>query len=191
MKLVKIITVTAACALSYTLAQAVHVWEDPGAWSSGVMAYSTAPKYNAKELTLDLFGSYAHGESHLKHIFETDIRRNGTWGGGVGINYFFTPWLGIGGDINMGDNRGPLVDQALGSLILRAPLGNSCVAPYVFGGGGRSFGSPSWQWLGDVGVGIEFRVSPGAGIFADGRYVWAERNSGDGLLLRAGLRLAF
>jgi hypothetical protein len=189
MKLTKIITLTAACVLSTSIARAVHVWEDPGAWSSSVVSYSTMPKYTGNELSLDFFGSYLHGESHLKHLFDTDIRHNGNWGGGVGVNYFFTSWLGIGGDVNMGDNRGPLIDQALGSLILRAPLGNSGFAPYVFGGGGRRF-DPSWEWLGDVGVGIEFRVSPVCGIFADGRYIWADRTS-DALLLRAGIRIAF
>jgi len=190
--------------LTAGMANAVHVWEDPGGWSSSIFCYTaTGSKYTANELSLDLSGSFIAGERHLSKLFETNIR-HGRWGGNAGINYFFTRELGVGGDINMSDNGGRFVDQALGQLIARWPFDPSGFAPYIFGGGGRGFDNPvphvnadneveggnSWEWLGDLGVGFEYRLNPATGIFADGRYIWADKTS-DRLLLRAGLRLVF
>jgi hypothetical protein len=175
------------------IAKAVHVWEDPGAWGSGIFVYNVPPenRFPANELSLDLSGSYIAPERGLQHLFETDIRHRGKWGGNVGVNYFFLPYLGIGGNINMSDNRGAFVDQALGNLILRFPICPISVAPYIFGGGGRGF-DPSWEWFADGGVGLEWRPNATTGIFTDATYMWHLKDgSVDRLLLRAGIRLAF
>jgi hypothetical protein len=66
---------------------------------------------------------------------------------------------------------------------------NSGLAPYVFGGGGRQT-DPEWQWTGHAGVGLEYRFNPVTGVFADGRYTWADRTS-DSILFRAGVRFVF
>src|SRR5204863_6889947 len=142
MKLAKIITVTMAAGLMATAARAVHVWQDPGAWSTATFTYSTAPRYAGNEFTLDFFGSYLHPERGLNHLFETDIRKDGQWGGGVGGNYFFTPWFGIGGDANFSDHGsfgGNFCDYVMGSAIIRFPICNIGLAPYIFAGGGREF----------------------------------------------------
>jgi hypothetical protein len=147
-----------------------------------------AQLFTEKELSLDLFGTYIAPEGKFKDLFKTNIR-NGDWGGGVGFNYFLSKNVGIGGDINMPANGGSFVDQALGSLTLRAPLGSSGVAPYVFGGGGRGF-DPRWEWFADVGVGLEYRPTHHVGIFIDSRYMWHfEEGSNDRIFFRAGLRL--
>jgi len=210
MKLTKIITVTVAGVLVATTARAVHVWEDPAGWSTTTFSYNaTAPKYTGNELSLDMFGSYWALERGLGHLFETDIRGDrGRWGGGVGLNYFFTPYLGIGGDVNWSDHRGfggPSTDWAMGNLILRLPIGNTGIAPYVFGGGGRQFNGlfrdpetgdlfagKRYEWVADAGVGVEVRITPGLGVFTDGRYIWHTKDNGvDRLALRAGVRIAF
>src|SRR5438067_12287272 len=117
MKLKRIVTFSAALMLTAGVARAVHVWEDPGAWGTTVISYgSTTPYYTANELSLDLFGSYVAAERHFTDLFDTNIR-HGNWGGGVGLNYFITREIGLGGDINIGKNGGKFVDQALGSLI--------------------------------------------------------------------------
>jgi hypothetical protein len=184
------------------MANAVHVWEDPGAWSSGVFVYNVPPenRFTANELSLDLSGSYIAPQRGLQHLFETDIRHRGKWGGNVGVNYFFLPYLGIGGNINMSANGGTFVDQALGNLILRWPICPIGIAPYIFGGGGRGFDSfggvdrfdPAWQWFADGGVGLEWRPNATTGIFTDATYQWhLKEGSFDRLLLRFGLRLVF
>lgn len=190
-----VIATTIALMLTAGVSRAVHIWEDPGAWGSGVFVYNVPPanRFTANELSLDLSGSYIAPERGLSHLFETDIRHRGKWGGNVGLNYFFTPYLGVGGNINMSDNRGEFVDQALGNVILRLPLcpGPCGLAPYIFGGGGRGF-DPSWEWLADGGVGLEFRPNATTGIFTDAAYIWHLKDgSFDRLLLRVGLRLIF
>jgi hypothetical protein len=191
MKLKTLAMAGAGLMLCVSAAQAVHVWEDPSGWSSGVFSYdrsSNTPRFSANELTFDLFGSYGAGERNIEHIFDTNIR-HGKFGGGVGINYFFTREIGIGVDMDMGDNRGHLVDQVLGSLIARFPIEVAGVAPYIFGGGGRGI-DPEWEWVGHAGLGLEWRLSPAMGIFADGRYIWPD-HSADRILFRAGVRMAF
>jgi len=166
-----------------------HVWEDPhGWWGYHWKRNPDMSFYNCNELTMDFFGSYIAGERRIEDIFKTNIR-HGTWGGGVGANYFFTRWLGIGGDVNIPANGGPFVDSINGNLIARIPIANTGLAPYIFGGGGRQT-DPAWQWTGQAGTGLEFRFNPYTGIFADTRYVWADKTS-DSIYFRAGLRFAF
>ena len=174
MKLKTFVTLSAVLILVSGTAHASHVWDNSDAWANELLTY-------------DQKSTALYSENDL---FKTDIR-NGTWGGGVGLNYFLTREIGISGDINMGDNGGSFVDQALGSLILRWPIGSSCFAPYVFGGGGRAF-DPTWEWLGDAGVGFEFRMNPLAGFFIDSRYLWhVKEGSSDRIFFRAGLRVVF
>ncbi len=174
-----------------TASAAEHIWEDPGGWSRSVFYYDTeaGPRFNANELSLDLFGSYLNPERKFNDLFETNIR-HGTWGGGVGLNYFFTRELGIEADVNMSAHEGRIVDQVLGNLVLRIPIESARIAPYIFGGGGRSV-SPDWDWLADAGVGLDFRLSRVTGIFADARYIWHDEKTYDRLLIRTGLRLVF
>lgn len=194
MKLTKVITLTAALMLTGGMAKAVHVWEDPGGWWGGATTYdTTTPLYTANELSLDGFGSYVAGQRGIEHIFETSIRGNrGRFGGGAGVNYFFTRVLGIGGDVNVvGNTGGNFIDQAAGSLILRLPIDPTGLAPYIFGGGGRVT-NPVWAWEGHAGIGIEYRLNPVIGIFSDARYMWVDNSSlSDRLYLRAGLRFVF
>ena len=191
MKMNKIVGITAALMLTAGMARAAHIWEDPGGWAGGVFVYDTSggPRYTAQELSLDAFGSYVAGEHHLGNLFDTNIR-HGIWGGGVGLNYFITPQVGISGDINIGANGGNFVDQAIGNLVFRWPIEPTGFAPYIFGGGGRGF-DPAWEWLADLGVGFEYRFNPATGFFLDGRYIWADHVVNDRLMLRAGLRLVF
>ncbi len=194
MKLTKLITLTSALMLTAGMARAVHVWEDPAGWWGSATTYdTTVPLYTANELSLDAFGLYTAGERGIEHIFETRITGNrGVWGGGVGVNYFFTRELGIGGEADILANvPGNFVDQFNGSLILRFPLDPSGFAPYIFGGGGRVT-NPLWAWEGHAGVGVEYRLNPVVGVFSDVRYIWVDNvNLTDRLMIRAGLRLVF
>ena len=189
MTMKQMVILAAGLALMTGASAATHLYEDPNGWVTTAVSYSNPPKFTDQELSLDLFGSYIHPEEKFSHLFQTNIRHDGTWGGGVGLNYFFAKNVGIGADVDMGANGGTFVDAALGNLILRLPIESAGLSPYVFGGGGRGF-DPTGQWLWDGGVGLEFRFNPVTGLFVDGRYIWAETTS-DALYLRAGLRLVF
>ncbi|HYG36860.1 MAG TPA: hypothetical protein VEC99_18855 [Clostridia bacterium] len=189
----KLITVTSALILLASAAKAAHIWEDPSGWWDAHFTYDqNAPKYTAQELSLDLFASYINPERNFPDLFDTSIRE-GFWGGGVGLNYFLTRSFGLGADFNISSKTGDLdlVDQVTGSAILRLPLGNSGIAPYIIGSGGRSI-SPRYSWIYGGGVGIEARFNPTTGIFSDARFFWSERATEDNrLLIRAGVRLVF
>jgi hypothetical protein len=190
MKLKNILAVGAVLIMTSGIAKAAHIWEDPNSWWSGHFSYETGPRYTAGEFSLEGFGSYMAAERKIGDLFETNIR-HGEWGGGVGLNYFFTREIGIGSDINIGDNRGHFVDHVMGNLYARFPIEPSGFAPYVFGGGGRST-DQIWEWLLHAGIGIEYRFNPITGIFFDTRYIWHTKDgSTDRLQFRAGLRLAF
>ncbi|HLX69566.1 MAG TPA: hypothetical protein VKV04_08055 [Verrucomicrobiae bacterium] len=172
-----------------TTTQDVHVWNDPNQWWANHWTHSTGSPYMDNELSLDLFANYMANQRKIEDLFKTNIR-HGVWGGGVGLNYFFVKYLGIGGDIEMpAANLGNFVNNINGSLIARFPIACSGLAPYVFGGGGRQT-NPEWQWTGHAGVGAEYRFNPGVGIFTDARYTWADKTS-DTILFRAGFRFAF
>ncbi|HXT11982.1 MAG TPA: hypothetical protein VN873_10510 [Candidatus Angelobacter sp.] len=172
-----------------TTTTTTHIWNDPHAWWQNHWSNNGAQLYTANEASLDLFGSYLSGEHKIENVFHNSIR-HGFWGGGVGINYFFTRELGIGGDINIPDDHfGHFVNNIDGSLIARMPIGNCGLAPYIFGGGGRQT-DPVWQWTGHAGVGVEYRFNPGTAFFTDARYVWVDKTP-DEILFRAGLKLVF
>jgi hypothetical protein len=196
---IKFVTMTAAVLLTAgtamtqttvteTTTTTTHVWTDPGAWWGSHWVAGPADRYTANELSLDFFGSYLAGQRAFEKMFDTNIR-HGKWGGGVGANYFFTRNIGIGGDINIPDDGGNFINNVNGSLIARVPIGNSGLAPYIFGGGGRQT-DPSWEWTGHLGVGLEYRFNAVTGIFVDDRYTWV-KHTPDQMLFRAGLRFVF
>lgn len=191
----RILILGASFFLTVASAPAAHIWEDPSGWWTGLSAPDpNAPRYTANELSLDLFASYINPETEFHELFEHNIR-HGNWGGGVGLNYFFTQNLGLGADFNASDKNanelGGMFDYTTGNLYLRFPLGNSGFSPYVFGGGGRGM-SPVWDWVYGGGVGLEYRFSPATGIFSDARYLWNDRSTDlNTLTIRAGFRIVF
>jgi len=187
------IAIIGACTLGGTTVRAQHEWEDPNAWTGNHFeSHYQGPLYSSQEVSLDLFASYINPEGEFHDLFETSIR-NGFWGGGAGVNYFFTRELGIGGDFNMSSKPDDLalVDQATGNLIFRIPIGNTGLAPYAIGSGGRAI-SPRWDWVYGGGVGMEFRFNPTTGIFSDARFLLANHSDDPNrLLIRTGVRITF
>ena len=185
MKLKTLLLGVATVVVTANSAMADHTWS----WNTKErFAYDrdATDKFRANELTFDLFGNYNKGQRKWNDVFDTSMR-HGDFGGGLGVNYFFTPILGIGGDAYWLDDKGSFINNVSSSLIVRFPI--DCVAPYMFGGVGRNF-DPVDEWAAHAGVGVEFRLNPFTGIFLDGRYVFADKSS-DYSMLRTGLRFAF
>ena len=172
------------------LGAAGRVWADeasPAPTANNIqVAY---PYYRAQELSLDVFGTGSVGEQTLDHVSGARLEHNGRLGGGLGLNYFFTRCVGVGGDVYTENEHPSFVYSASGNLIVRVPLGDSGVAPYVFGGGGYQFDEVA-QRFGQVGAGVEFRFNQQAGLFVDGRYVITDRTENYGVG-RVGLRVSF
>ena len=175
--------------IAFTASAQQHLWTDPnGWWNEHFTTNPDAPRYTANELTLDAFGSFLAPERRPLDLFKTNLRR-GVWGGGMGLNYFFSRYFGFGADMDLPADGGHLIDQFGGNLIGRIPIGNSGLAPYLFGGGGGTI-DPEFQPFAQVGVGLEYRFNPFTGIFIDTRYEWPEHTT-DMIMFRSGLRFAF
>ena len=136
-------------------------------------------KFNAPDFSLDLFGTWADRDR-----FGDDDEN---FGGGLGVTYYPIRFLGISADSYLEEWRVPY--RANGSLIVRVPLGQTGLAPYGFGGGGRQWKFVP-QWTAHAGGGLELKLNPYTGIFGDWRRVFPE-TTGDYHLVRAGLRVGF
>ena len=149
------------------------------------------------EFQLDLFGQYTdgNGPNHAGPI------REHAWGGGIGLNYFFTQNLGVGVDAawlfgdewGSGDGDETTIHNFSASLIARFPM--DCVAPYVYVGGGAAVDGLQWASA-HGGVGVEWRLQPQKmGVFVDGRWTYYGDRHGNGDLNnfsgRVGLRFIF
>ena len=159
--------------------------------------------FSDTELQLDFFGAYADGNStdHAGYI------QDHGWGGGVGINYFFARYFGLGVDgIWLYGRENAAAEDRVGgehttfhnvtsSLIFRYPMDHLCLAPYAFAGGGFHVDGDQWG-SGHVGVGVEYRVVPHkVGIFADTRWNYFGTRYGHGdqnnVVVKAGFRVIF
>jgi hypothetical protein len=125
-----------------------------------------------KESNLRVFGTYLdEGENQ--------------WGGGLGLDYFFSKYAGIGLSTHMEDIEGTAVDNLASEIYLRWPIEKWHLAPYAIGAGGYEFGTQ--EWFQAVGGGVELRFKKRFGIFADYQYVFHEDN--DDSVIRAGIRI--
>ncbi len=112
------------------------------------------------------------------------------WGGGLGVNYFFTKHIGIGVEQDLGGRGGQAEWVTAGNLFLRYPF---CfgLAPYGLVGGGFAYGTGKGHGFGHVGGGLEYRVTDNIGLFSDARYLYSSENPKNAVLGRAGVRFAF
>jgi len=120
------------------------------------------------------------------------------WGGGLGVNYFFTKYIGIGveqdivGREAFGGSSGGAKWITAGNFLLRYPICSWNLAPYAMVGGGAAYASEQAGYgFGHVGGGLEYRFTNNIGVFSDARYVYSSEDPKNALLGRAGLRFAF
>lgn len=159
---------------------------------------STAPDklpdsdlYRAQEFSVDLFGTGAIDQRTIDHFSGNRVKHNGVLGGGAGINYFFTRYIGIGGDAYVEHPDHHYIETPSGNLIVRIPILDTGFAPYVFGGGGYQFSEDAaGQDFAQGGGGVEFRFERDIGLFVDGRYVFTDKTQ-NYAVVRAGIRLSF
>jgi hypothetical protein len=143
----------------------------------------TSDIFTANELSLDAFGFYSS---------QNKDGGSSAWGPGAGINYFFTQNFGIGTDTYADAFNSPYLLNVNG--IFRYPICRSYVAPYLFAGFGRQWEHEP-RWTGDVGGGLEYRLSrqirpdltPQVGLFVDARGVFPTE-AGNFAVLRFGIR---
>jgi hypothetical protein len=138
-------------------------------------------KFRDMEFQVDAFYTGFYGSHGSK--FHTGS------GGGVGLNFFFAKYFGIGYEAAWYDNGGTAEHLPLaGNFFFRYPICSLNLAPYAMVGGGAAWDGQCLGY-GNVGGGLEYRVTKNIGLFADGRYFYGGvGNVGN---FRAGLRFAF
>jgi len=110
-------------------------------------------------------------------------------GGGIGVNYFFARYFGVGYEAAWYSNDGVAEHMPLGfNFFLRYPICKWNVATYFMAGTGGAWDGEALAY-GNVGGGIEYRFSKNFGIFVDSRYFYG--GTGNVANLRSGIRLAF
>jgi len=163
------------------------------------------PCFGDHEFQLDVFGQYSVGEGPN----QVGLFRDHGWGGGIGLNYFFSRNFGIGvdaawldakeapfgGSTSSDGDDSTTIHNFSGSLIFRAPIDSMCLAPYVYVGGGAAVDGHQWATA-HGGVGVEYRVVPQkVGVFLDGRWTYlGDRFGHDDLnyfSTRLGMRFVF
>jgi hypothetical protein len=197
--------------IAFSLLAAVAV---TGTSFAGTEVYASSKEYKAplppegcfldQELQIDVYGAYVdgNGPSHAG-----PIREHG-WGGGIGINYFFSRNIGIGVDgtwiaadenaaAGLDDNNGDrtVFHNVTGSVIVRFPIDEICLAPYLFAGGGFHVDGDQWASA-HAGVGLEYRIVPNkVGLFTDARFTYFGDRYGRGdqnnIMVKAGVRFVF
>ena len=145
--------------------------------------------YYGQELVLAFFGTASLNEEILESPSGARVHQDGRLGAGAGGDLFFTRWFGIGGDAWTENTSGNFIDDASGRVIVRFPVDEIHLAPYIFGGGGYQFDTARAPFL-HAGAGLDIRVCRNFGLFVDGRYVWPKKIEGFGLG-RAGVYIAF
>jgi hypothetical protein len=170
--------------------------------------------FRDNELQLDAFGL---GDFYRGNF---DMSGRPAWGGGLGLNYFFSRFIGVGieqdlygrnskGNRSVGSNDFGYTRWAtIGNLFLRYPICSMNLAPYLMVGGGANYGNVgggyvglpgsrpnklAGQGFGHVGGGLEYRVTETIGLFSDARYLFSGVSGlpNNQLLWRYGLRFAF
>jgi len=145
--------------------------------------------YRIGEFSADGFGSASIGKYTLDHLSGARIYHNTRLGAGMGLNYFFTRYLGLDAEAYSENGPGAFVDSASANLIVRYPVGDSGFAPYALGGAGYRFDDVTAAF-GQAGVGMEYRFTPHWGVFLDARAVLPAQTRIYGLA-RLGVRFAF
>lgn len=159
--------------------------------------------FKCNELSADGFLSFIGAERRPLAFPNTSIKR-GLWGGGIGVNYFWSRDVGISIDSAAYCGTPRFIQYVNANLLVRFPIEQIRLAPYLFAGAGRAY-NPGWSWMGDAGVGFDFRICPKLALFTDGRYViqnlseplrtaFSNHFGGLGpeqLVLRAGVRFVF
>ena len=204
--------------------------------------------FRDQEIQLDLFGlgdfyKGANGNFVGNNILGqpgTSMRQlsgRPAWGGGLGVNYFFMKYVGLGLEQSVfGRNSGGQVINSNGTravdannnirkdyadygytrwqtaanLILRYPICSWNLAPYLLVGGGAQYGNVpnisltpinmpnrtykmAGQGFGNVGGGLEYRITQNIGVFSDLRYIFSNVNglANNQMQWRYGVRFAF
>ncbi|MEM1295237.1 MAG: hypothetical protein AAGH89_07715 [Verrucomicrobiota bacterium] len=112
-------------------------------------------------------------------------------GGGLSIGYWFNENVGLEYS-GTWYGTDPEIHNSVIDLVLRWPNRYSCLAPYVFGGGGIHADSENVA-IARIGGGLDIRFESWSciGLFIDGSYNWVDDHVQNYAIGRVGIRIPF
>ena len=111
-------------------------------------------------------------------------------GGGVGANYYFLKYFGLGVEAWWAGSKHRYTEQNFtGTFQLRYPICSWHLAPYALVGGGANLDGRTYGNV-QVGGGVEWRPWRHLGFFVDGRGIMPAR-ANTFALIRTGIRIIF
>ena len=147
------------------------------------------------------------------------LNKDNALGGGLDVKYFFNKWMAIGAEGFIVDADANSAGGGLGTFTFRYPIGCSRFAPYVWGGFGAAGGgshtvrffnelnpaggnepefradqrvtSKHAEALGQVGAGMEIRITHHVGIMTDFAWNILSGPQNDFGMARAGVTLSY
>jgi hypothetical protein len=197
-----------ASAIAVILGQTTICFAGPTEPSSKEVIPPTAPPptsfFRANEFDIGVFATYAKGTGDEVNLGVGEH----AWGGGIDAAYF--PWLyagfrfqGAALSISRADQTAGIVT---GDVVLRYPLDlvvpNLHLAPYAFVGVGGLLGGVDGfnrrgnvrtdsKVLGNVGGGLEYRITPRVGLFTEAGYNFVDGPRNNAVQVNWGARFAF
>ncbi len=144
----------------------------------------------------ELFGPGWHFGGHGLFLTPDADLADDTWGGGLNVDYFISPFVGFQASASWADpGTSEVWHNYVLDLVVRYPIESAYLAPYLFIGGGAILEDDA-NILGRAGVGIEFRPTASFGIFADWCYNFPGGGGGsddieDYQMIRAGIKFGF
>lgn len=118
-----------------------------------------------------------------------------TFGFGLQGEYFFNRYLGLAASAQWGEVNDIDVGNYMADAVVRYPFPTACLAPYAFAGIGL-IDAETTELLGRLGIGIDWRIYNGHGIFCDWSYAIPGGGGGDDdiedyQLIRFGVKIDF
>lgn len=174
--LILALCVTASISHAGQRYQPTKTYQETGARQAGQW-------FGDREFSLDLYGFWQDAKSAGNPYSDG-------WGGGLGLNAFFTRHIGLGLEADWSDQTrdSTVIHSVTSTIIGRYPIGR--VAPYALVGVGGRFDSKNVANF-QAGGGLEIRVTRNVGLFTDARHIWNEGYVNDVRTIRTGVRFAF
>lgn len=169
-----------------------------GVMFSGFAFGGTPVNYqdNAPVSSGSLFGPETTVGAFAMYVKPDQEAVGSTWGGGIGVEHFFSSYFGLGGSASWVDtDEAGLWHNYVVDAIVRVPIESLRIAPYALAGVGGIYGDSELNLVGRAGAGIDFRITRSFGIFGDWIYHFPEGNTGlsgeNYAITRIGLKVAF
>lgn len=150
-------------------------------------APQSAQCFYAGETSFDVISIFVDPTGMADSSYHGEEIESG-FGAGIGVSHFFTKSVGLRGGAYWWDTDS-IIHSVTASAVVRYPIEELCLAPYVFGGVGGHFDSVN-QISAHLGAGVEYRLTDRLGIIADYSYTFTDETA-DWNMYSLGLRVKF